>query len=256
MRGMLMADFNRTAEAVASYREGGRAQARLQQGALGVVHGGAADPLRRRGARSPTQRAEYERRLRALRAAYEAGRIPATCRRASAWRSRSSSPIRATTTATCRRLFGGLAARIMADRYGDGRARAAAGAGRTDPRRHRQRLLLSAFGLEDRRQGLGHAARPEALPGVRLSHRHQAGCRDGVRPGALPQVRAGAELDRALAADHPRRPAARPDLSGNRHEPRRRPNSPRCASRRCNAATSAIRRPAAFRPSTISSAAN
>ena len=49
MRGMLLADFNRPERRGGELREGGGAQARLQQGALGIVLRGAADPLCRRG---------------------------------------------------------------------------------------------------------------------------------------------------------------------------------------------------------------
>jgi hypothetical protein len=75
MRGMLMADFNRTADALSSYeravslkRDYSKARWGSCMAALPILYAEAAEIA--------TQRAEYERRLRALRAAYEAGQIP------------------------------------------------------------------------------------------------------------------------------------------------------------------------------------
>ena len=160
------------------------------------------------------QRADYERRLRALRAAYEAGHIPGDMsqgpRHGAAVLPRLPGPQRSRPADAC---SAASPARIMADALWRGRARPAAGAGRAGPRRHRQRLLLSAFGLEDRHQGLGQrnsirsASRCSAItPATSRMPRPRS-------PAALPQLRAGAALDRTLAADHPRRPAARPALS-------------------------------------------
>ncbi len=209
MRAMTDGGLQPSRRSAGELREGGRAQARLQQGALGRLHGGAADPLRRREPRSPRSRADYERRLRALRARLRS-RIAsrAICPRGWAPAQPFFLAYQGQNDRELQGLFGGLASRIMADRYGTAEIAPPPAAGRADPRRHRQRLFLSAFGLEDRRQRLGHSARSEALPGVRLLHRRQAGRRDRGRPPALPPLRAGAALDRALAADHPGRPAA------------------------------------------------
>ena len=72
MRAMLMADFNRTRRCAGKLREGGFVQARLQQGALGHLHGALpilyAEPDEI-AVRAPTTSGG----LRALRADYEAG---------------------------------------------------------------------------------------------------------------------------------------------------------------------------------------
>ena len=190
-------------------REGGGAQARLQQGALGVVHGGAADPLRRRGRdrprSAPTTSGGCARSAPTTRPAAS----PATCPRASAWRSRSSSPTRAATIAICNACS--AASRRGSWPTATARPKLAPPPAPGEPVRVG---IVSGFFYQHSVWKVGvrgwvTRARPEALPGVRLPHRLQAGCRDRARPAALPPLRAGAALDRAVAADHPRRPAAR-----------------------------------------------
>ena len=158
MRGMLMADFNRPAEALASFERAVALQARLQQGALGRHARRRCRSSTPRKPRSPRSRADYERRLRALSPSYEAGQIPGDMSKGlgtgAAVLPRLSGPKRPRPAAPVRRP-------CLADHgrpLRRGRDRSAAGAGRAHPRRHRQRLLLSALGLEDRRQGLGHAS--------------------------------------------------------------------------------------------------
>ena len=84
-------------------REGGGAEARLQQGALGVVQ--AALPILYADESADRRRSAPNTSGGCGRCAPTTRRdaFPATCPRASAWRSRSSSPTRATTTAICRR---------------------------------------------------------------------------------------------------------------------------------------------------------
>ena len=174
MRGMLMADFNRHRRSAGELREGGGAQARLQQGALGRRAWRRCRSSTPKKSQIATQRADYERRLRALRAAYEAGHIPGDMSKGlgmgAAVLPRLSRPQRSRSAAPVRRPRGAHHGRPLRH----GRARSAARAGRAGPRRHRQRLFLPALGLEDRRQGLGHRNSTGTLPGVRLSHRHRS----------------------------------------------------------------------------------
>ena len=173
MRGMLMADFNRYRRGARELRTGAGAEARLQQGALGLVHGGAADPLRRgkrdRGAARGLRAASAcaSRRLRRRAAS------PAICPRVLARRSRSSSPTRVRTIASCRACSAPWPRTLWHKRYGSAELAPPPAAGEPVRRRHRQRLFLSALGLEDRRQGLGQPTRSETVPGVRLLPRQR-----------------------------------------------------------------------------------
>ena len=151
MRGMLMADVNRPAEAVASYEKAVALKPDYSKARWALVHGGAADPLRRRSADRDAARRLRAAAARALRRPTRPAAFPATCPRASAWAQPFFLAYQGRNDRDLQSLFGGLATRIMAARYGDGGARAAARAGRAGPRRHRQRLLLPAFGLEGRR---------------------------------------------------------------------------------------------------------
>ncbi len=182
-------------------REGGGAQARLQQGALGLVHGGAADPLRR-GSRDR----DATRRIRAaaagaarrLRGRTHPRRHVQGPRHGAAVLPRLPGPQRPRSADAC----------SAASRRGSwptaigGGARPAARAGRAGARRHRQRLLLPAFGLEGRRQGLGHATRsasasrcsattpaPSRTPRPRSRGRTAtASCRARTRPRRWRQI--------------------------------------------------------------------
>src|SRR4029079_18644849 len=75
MRGMLMADFNRTAEAVASFEKATALKPDYSK-ARWASCTSALPILYAEETQIAAQRADYERRLRALRAAYEAGHIP------------------------------------------------------------------------------------------------------------------------------------------------------------------------------------
>ncbi len=208
MRGMLMADFNRTAEALASYEQAVALKPDYSKARWGSCM--AALPiLYAEESEIAAQRAEYERRLRALRAAYEAGHIPGDMSKGLGMAQPFFLAYQGHNDRDLQRLFGALATRIMADRYG-----AAELAPPPAPGEPIRVGIVSGFFCQHSVWKVGvrgwvTRARPQALPGVRLSHRLQAGCRDRARQGSMPPVRAGAALDRALAADHPRRPAAR-----------------------------------------------
>ena len=213
MRGMLMADFNRPADALASFEKAVALKPDYSKARWGACT--AALPiLYAEEGEIAAHRADYERRLRALCADYEAGRIPGDMskglgmapavlpRLPGPQRPRPAEPVRR----PCRAHHGRALRR--------GRARAAARAGRAGARRHRQRLLLPAFGLEDRRQGLGHPARSASAS--RCSAITPARSRT-----AKPQLARkhchrfvqGPHSTERWRRDHPGRPAARSALS-------------------------------------------
>ena len=187
MRGRVMVELNRPDDAVASCEKAVALNPAFTQGALDNAAVHAADPLRRRS-RDRRARADYERRLRALCDDYEAGRIPGDMSKGMGW----AQPFFLAYQGRCDRdlqvLFGGLATRVMAARYGEAGARAAAGAGRADACRHRQRFLLPAFGLEGRRQGLGHAARPASASRCSATASASRGTAKPNSPGSIATV--------------------------------------------------------------------
>ena len=116
MRGMLMADFNRTADALASYERAVSLKPDYSKARWGSCM--AALPiLYAETAQIATQRAEYERRLRALRIAYEAGRIPGDMSKGLGMAQPFFLAYQGCNDRELQALFGGLATRIMADRY-------------------------------------------------------------------------------------------------------------------------------------------
>jgi predicted O-linked N-acetylglucosamine transferase (SPINDLY family) len=116
MRGMLMADFNRTADALASYERAvslkpdySKARWGSCMAALPILYAEAAEIA--------TQRGEYERRLRALRIAYEAGQIPGDMSKGLGMAQPFFLAYQGCNDRDLQSLFGGLATRIMADRH-------------------------------------------------------------------------------------------------------------------------------------------
>jgi protein O-GlcNAc transferase len=117
MRGMLMADANKTAEAVASFEKAvalkpdySKARWASCTSALPILY--AEEP------QIAAQRADYERRLRALSAAYEAGHIPGDMSKGLGMGQPFFLAYQGYNDRDLQRVSGGLAARIMADRYG------------------------------------------------------------------------------------------------------------------------------------------
>jgi protein O-GlcNAc transferase len=117
MRGMLMADANKTAEAVTSFEKAvalkpdyGKARWASATSALPILYAEESQIA--------TQRAEYERRLRALRAAYEAGHIPGDMSKGLGMGQPFFLAYQGHNDRDLQRISGGLSARIMADRYG------------------------------------------------------------------------------------------------------------------------------------------
>ncbi len=116
-RGMMLADANRPNEAVASYErcaalkpDHSRAHWASCMASLPILYAEEAEIGR--------QRAEYERRLRALRAACEARRIPADMSQGVGMAQPFFLAYQGHNDRDLQRLYGELASRIMAERYG------------------------------------------------------------------------------------------------------------------------------------------
>ncbi len=180
MRGMMMADFNRTADALASYERAVSLKPDYSKARWGSCM--AALPiLYAETAQIATQRAEYERRLRALRIAYEAGRIPGDMSKGLGMAQPFFLAYQGCNDRELQALFGGLATRIMADRHPAAElapppAAPASACGSASSARSSTSIRLEGWA-----PGLGHATRSGTLRGVRLSHRNKAGWRDGAR---------------------------------------------------------------------------
>jgi predicted O-linked N-acetylglucosamine transferase (SPINDLY family) len=117
MRGMMMSDSNRPAAAVASYEmaavlapDSSKARWGACTAALPILYGEETEIA--------AQRAEYERRLRALAADHEAGRIPADMSKGLGMAQPFFLAYQGHNDRDLQALFGTLACRIMADRYG------------------------------------------------------------------------------------------------------------------------------------------
>jgi len=117
MRGMLLSDFNRHVEAVANYEKAvalkpdySKARWSSCMGALPILYADE-DEIGR-------QRAEYERRLDALCADYDAGRIPGDMTTGLGMAQPFFLAYQCRNDRDLQRRFGALATRIMADRYG------------------------------------------------------------------------------------------------------------------------------------------
>jgi len=115
-RGMMLADASRHAEAVASYERAvslkpdySKARWAACMGTLPILYADEAEIGR--------QRAEYERRLRALCAAYEARQIPGDMSKGLGMAQPFFLAYQGRNDRDLQRLFGGLATRIMAERF-------------------------------------------------------------------------------------------------------------------------------------------
>ena len=202
-------------------REGGGAQARLQQGALGRRARRRCRSSTPRKREIATQRADYERRLRALRADYEAGRIPGDLSKGLGMAQPFFLAYQGHNDRELQSLFGGLATRIMADRYG-----AAELAPPPAPGEPVRVGIVSGFFYQHSVWKIGVKGWVTQLDPKRFQ---VSGYHTGTKQDAetaLARQRChrfvqGPHSTETLAADHPRRPAARPALPGNRHEPPR-----------------------------------
>jgi len=117
MRAMLMADFNRPADAVASYERAVSLKPDYSKARWGSCT--AALPiLYAEEDQIAAQRADYERRLRALRADYVAGRIPGDLSKGLGMAQPFFLAYQGHNDRDLQSLFGGLASRIMQERYG------------------------------------------------------------------------------------------------------------------------------------------
>lgn len=117
IHAMVMADFNRPAEALASFDKALSLQPDDSKARWGSCT--AALPiLYADEAEIAPARAEYERRLRALRAKYEAGSIPGDLSKGLGAGQPFFLAYQGHNDRELQGLFGGLASRIMADRYG------------------------------------------------------------------------------------------------------------------------------------------
>src|SRR5260221_1502316 len=117
MRGMLLADFNQPIEALKSYERAvalkpdySKARWASCMAALPILYANEAEVEARR--------ADYERRLRALCADYEAGRIPGDMTKGLGMAQPFFLAYQGRNDRDLQSMFGALAARIMAERYG------------------------------------------------------------------------------------------------------------------------------------------
>ncbi|MBX9828993.1 MAG: tetratricopeptide repeat protein [Xanthobacteraceae bacterium] len=117
MRGMLLADFNRANDAVASYEKAAALKADYSKArwaacsaALPILYADEAEIGR--------QRAEYERRLRALCADHDAGRTPPDMTKGLGMAQPFFLAYQGRNDRELQKLFGGLASRIMAEHHG------------------------------------------------------------------------------------------------------------------------------------------
>ena len=220
MRGMLMADFNRSADALASYEKAVALKPDYSKARWGSCM--AALPiLYAEQSEIAAQRADYERRLRALRSAYEAGQIPGDLSKGVGMAQPFFLAYQGYNDRELQSLFGGLAARIMTDRYGTAEL--------TSPPAPGERIrvgIVTAFFYQhsvwkvgvrgwvsqldpQRFEVIGYHTGPTQDPETALATSH---CHRFVQ---------GPNSTGTLEADHRSRPAARADLSGNRNEPGR-----------------------------------
>jgi protein O-GlcNAc transferase len=117
MRGMLLADSNKTAEALTSFEKAVALKPDYSK-ARWASCTAALPILYAEESQIAAQRADYERRLRALRADYEAGRIPGDMSKGLGMGQPFFLAYQGHNDHDLQRVSGGLAARIMADRYG------------------------------------------------------------------------------------------------------------------------------------------
>jgi protein O-GlcNAc transferase len=117
MRGMLLADFNRANDAVASYEKAASLKAGYSKArwascsaALPILYADEAEIDR--------QRAEYERRLRALCDDYDAGRTPPDMTKGLGMAQPFFLAYQCRNDRDLQKLFGGLASKIMAKHHG------------------------------------------------------------------------------------------------------------------------------------------
>ena len=115
-RGMMLADENRTAEALADYEKAlalkpdySKARWAACRAALPVVYNKEAEIA--------VCRADYETRLRALRAAYEAGDVPGDMTIGAGMAQPFLLPYQGYNDRELQRVFGGLVTQVMAARY-------------------------------------------------------------------------------------------------------------------------------------------
>jgi predicted O-linked N-acetylglucosamine transferase (SPINDLY family) len=117
MQAMIMGDFNRPTDALASYEKAVALQPDYSKARWGACT--AALPiLYAEQAEIGVHRANYEQRLRALRANYEAGRMPGDMSSGLGSAQPFFLAYQGHNDRDLQGLFGGLASRIMADRYG------------------------------------------------------------------------------------------------------------------------------------------
>ena len=245
-RGMMLADSNRAVEAVASYERAvalkpdhSKARWSACMAALPILYAEEAEIDR--------QRAEYERRLRALSAAYEAGQIPGDMFKGLGMAQPFFLAYQGRNDRDLQKLFGELG---DAD-HGERNFHRPSLPRR--PRRASRSASASSAGFFWQHsvwkvgvKGWVTQLDPQRfkLFGYHTSHKEDA--ETALAKEHCHRFVQGPHTDRAMAADHPGRPAARPPLPRDRHEPRGRRARRACGLRRCNAATSAIRRPAAL----------
>ena len=209
MRGMLLADFNRAERGGGELRAGGRAQARLQQGALGVVHARrcrSSTPTKPRSAGSaPNTSGGCARSAPTTRPAASPGDMSKGLGMAQpfflAYQGRNDRDLQS--------LFGALASQ---DHGGAPRRGGACRAARSRASRSASASsAASSFSTRCGRSasGAGSRSSTSSASSCSATHQLQAGRRDRDRQGALPPLRAGPALGRELAPDHPGRPAAR-----------------------------------------------
>ena len=217
MRGMLMADFNRPAEALASYEKAVALKPDYSK-ARWASCTAALPILYAEESQIAVQRTDYERRLRALRSAYEAGQIPGDLSKGIGMAQPFFLAYQGYNDRELQSLFGGLAARIMTDRYGTAELASPPAPG------ERIRVgIVSGFFYQHSVWKVGVRGWVAELDRTRfqVSAYHTGSKQDAETELARAHCHRfvqGPNSTERVAADHPRRPSPCPAVPRHRHE--------------------------------------
>ena len=138
----------------------------------------------------PRRRAAYEQKLRALSKDVDAGLLQGNLIKAIGAKQPFLLAYQGGNDRALQQIYGEMVYPHGGASIPAGAAARTARAGRADPRRHRQQLLLQPLQLENSDQGLDEPARSQPVPRDRLSPRRHARCADRRRRRPVRQVRA------------------------------------------------------------------